>query len=240
MLPPIKGFIPNTLIDWEGRIASIIFLPGCNLRCPYCHAGHLVGAPNTLESIPFDSLEEKARSQRGWLDGVVISGGEPTLHNTLAELCERIRSLGLGVKLDTNGTRPDHLRFLIEKGLVDCVSMDVKAPLDKYPQATRADCDVAAVRESITMLLDGDLEYEFRMTVCPAVSTEEDVMNTAKEIRGARVFYLQQFNPEFAMDPSLRDVRPYPREQLREFAQKASRFVNLCVVRGEPLPVAAD
>lgn len=240
MLPSIKGFIPNTLIDWEGKIASIIFLPGCNMRCPYCHAGPLVGAPNKLESIPLDALKETARSQAGWLDGIVISGGEPTLHNGLGKLCEEIRSLDLGVKLDTNGTRPDHLRFLIENGLVDAVAMDAKAPLAKYHEVTRTDCDVEAVRESIMMLLESDIEYEFRMTVCPAISTEEDVIDTAKEIRGARVFYLQQFNPEFTMDASLRDVRPYTREQLRDFAGKASRFVNLCAVRGEPVPIAVD
>lgn len=241
MLPPIKGFVENTLLDWEGRIASILFLPGCNLRCPYCHAGHLVSAAGALESIPFETVEALARKHRGWLDGVVISGGEPTLHEGLFDLCDRIRALGLQVKLDTNGTRPQVLRSLLDLGSVDYVAMDVKAPLnEKYHAAAGVECDVDAIRQSVLALMESDVDYEFRMTVCPALASEEDVHATAMDVRGARRFVLQPFKPELCRDPSLRTVRPYPRNALKQFAAKAGKFVAQCFVRGEPVPQAAE
>lgn len=241
MVPPIKGLIENTLIDWEGRIASILFLPGCNLRCPYCHAGHLVSSPNDLESIPFEAISALARRHTGWLDGIVISGGEPTLHSGIAELCARIRSLGLAVKLDTNGTRPDVLESLLAQDLLDCVAMDVKAPIGaKYHEVTGTTCDLDAIRESAMALIESDIEYEFRMTVCPTFTTEEEVVGAARDIRGARRFILQQFHPESCADKALRSVRPYTRETLKEFAAKAGKFVRHCSVRGEPVDIAAD
>jgi len=235
MLPPIKGLIENTLIDWEGKIASIIFLPGCNFRCPFCHAGPLVTAPNALETIPFSSFKEFLERQRGWIDGIVISGGEPTLHKSLPELCAAFREMNLGVKLDTNGSRPEVLSMLLERGLIDSVAMDMKAPLgEKYLTATGGKCDIEAVKESIALLIDSDIDYEFRMTVCPAFLDREDVIQAARDLRGAKRFVLQQFKPDFCLNESFRSIEPYPRVRLKEFAEEASKYVKMCFVRGEP------
>lgn len=136
MAIPIAGYIENSLIEWEGNIVSIIFLPSCNLRCPYCHSPHLVQPSNRLETIPVENILDAVKRNRNWLDGIVITGGEPTLHKDLDELIESFRSLEIKVRLDSNGTNPDVLEDLIERKLIQCVAMDIKAPLreEKYEE----------------------------------------------------------------------------------------------------------
>ena len=154
MLPPIRGFIESTLLDWEGKVAAVVFLPGCNFRCGYCHARHLVEPMPSDEAIPLEAVLVSFRRQRGWLDGVVISGGEPTLHPGLLDFIRQFRAKGIAVKLDTNGSRPDVLERLLALGVLDYVAMDVKAPLDgKYAEVARAPVDLDAIRRSIELLI---------------------------------------------------------------------------------------
>lgn len=235
MIPPIKGFIENTLIDWEGKIASILFLPQCNFRCPYCHSPHLVIDPNGLESIPFEAISELFKRQRGWIDGVVITGGEPTLQDGLPELAEKIKAMGLLVKLDTNGSHPEVVRQLKADHLVDYVAMDLKAPLDAehYARVAGVPCDTAALEETIAILRTNGLDHEFRTTVCPAFLDGDDILQIAESIQGARRFVLQPFQPKTCLDPALLEVQPYTREQLRAFAAQATKFVPNTTVRGD-------
>jgi len=233
-VPPIKGFIENTLIDWEGKIASEVFLPGCNFRCPYCHAAGLVLGHRQLESVPFETIRNRLVSGNGWIDGVVISGGEPTLHENLENLLREFRSLNLLVKLDTNGTRPGVLKGLIENDLVDAVAMDVKAPLDgaKYKEAAGADVDVGKISESIELLLSADKEVEFRTTVCPAFLEADDVVEIAGRISGARRYVLQGFRPLNCLDRKMNDVVPYSLDEMREILQLVKKHVPGAVIRG--------
>jgi len=234
MLPPIKGFIENTLIDWEGKVAAEVFLPGCNFRCGYCHAAHLVTAAATLETIPFDAVINSIKRNEGWLDGVVISGGEPTLHEGLRDLILRFRAEGLAIKLDTNGTRAQTLDGLLRDGLLDCVSMDVKAPLDhRYAEVTRVECDVDAIAESIALVIGSGIDHEFRTTVCPAYSDLEDVVEIARSLAGTRRYVLQTFRPVNCLDPKLLDVQPYDADQMKRMAAAASAHVPNCFVRGD-------
>lgn len=232
--PPIRGFLPNTLIDWPGRLAAEVFLPGCNLRCPYCHAAYLV-RPNPLaETFNLEDILAHLRREAGWLDGVVVSGGEPTLQRDLDELLRRFKSAGLGVKLDTNGTQPEVLERLLAEGLVDAVAMDVKAPLDeRYRRAAgRDDLDLEAIRRSLHLLRRWAGEYELRTTVCPAVLRPEDVIDLAAEVAGAPVLVLQQFRPGHCLDPALNDLEPYPGEVLFELAERCRAYVGRTLVRG--------
>ncbi len=232
--PPIRGFIENTLIDWEGKIACEVFLPTCNLRCPFCHAGHLLTNSGELESIPVSTVTDCLDRHRGWIDGVVISGGEPTLHATLDAMIEEFRRHGALIKLDTNGTRPDVIEDLIRRGLIDAISMDIKAPFDaRYHQATRTDCDLDALRRSAQLIMASGLEYEFRTTVCPAFHDLDALLDIARAIRGARKYVLQQFRPGFCLDPVMNEVEPYSRETLREFASQLLPYVDVCLVRGD-------
>jgi pyruvate formate lyase activating enzyme len=235
VIPPIKGFIENTLIDWEGKIASILFLPQCNFRCPYCHSPHLVTTPNDLESIPFESVSDLLKRHSGWIDGVVITGGEPTLQDGLPELAERIKKMGLLVKLDTNGTAPDVVRQLIHDRLVDYVAMDIKAPFsaERYEPVAGVPCDIAALEDTAALLLQNGGDYEFRTTVCPAFLNSDDVVQIAQAIRGAKRYILQLFQPKSCLDPAMLSVQPYTRAQVRSFAARASEFVSTCTVRGD-------
>ncbi|MBM4016863.1 MAG: anaerobic ribonucleoside-triphosphate reductase activating protein [Planctomycetes bacterium] len=232
-LPPIAGYHPTTLIDWPGRLAAIVFLPQCNLRCRFCHASAMLAPPQ--EAIPLESILAHLDERRGWLDGVVICGGEPTVWPTLAPLCEVFRGRGLGVKLDTNGTHPDCLAGLLAAGLVDAVAMDLKAPLDgRYRQVCGDAADVDAVGRSIDLLMSSAVDYEFRTTVCPAFIGEAEVRAMGERIAGARRWILQRFEPAHALDPALRTVRPYDPPVMESLAAIGRRYVARCLVRGQP------
>ncbi len=233
-LPQIKGLQENTLIDWEGRVAAIVFLAGCNLRCPYCHSRHLVLAPDVLESIPLAQIDAMIKRDAGWLDGVVISGGEPTIQQTLPDLVLHFRSLGIPVKLNTNGTRPEVISHLLDENLLDAIAMDVKAPLDwRYEHNTATKVDLTAIEESIERILASDISYEFCTTVCPPLLCEDDVIDIAMLLRGARRWVLQRFTPLNCIDPDLMSVAPYDIETMRTLAQRAQKYVQHCLIRGD-------
>ena len=233
--PPIRGFIENTLIDWGGKIACEVFLPTCNLRCPFCHAGHLLTNSGQLESIPVSAVTDCLDRHAGWIDGVVISGGEPTLHAALDKLIEEFRSHGALIKLDSNGTRPEVLEDLFSRKLVDAISMDIKAPFDeRYALATdMPDCDVDAVRRSADMIMHSGLEYEFRTTCCPEFIGLDELRDIAEALDGAERYYLQEFKPMGCLDPKMNRVEPYPRDTLRAWADEIRPHFNLCLVRGD-------
>ncbi len=231
----IKGFIKSSLIEWEGNIVSIIFLPHCNMRCPYCHATHLVREPNELESIPLDAVTENIKQNKAWLDGVVISGGEPTSHSDIDLLIKIFKEMGLKVRIDTNGTNPATLEDLIQRGLIDCVAMDIKAPLreEKYRIAAGTSCDVSDIRKSIKLIMESEIEYEFRTTVCPTVLDGLDITEIAQSIAGSKRYILQTFKPNNCLDSRLLNVEPYSEDEIKGFAKDARRFVKNCYVRGE-------
>jgi pyruvate formate lyase activating enzyme len=233
-LPRIRGFLPNTLIDWPGRLAAEVFLEGCNLRCPYCHAGYLLTTAPEVETFDLEHILAHLKGERGWLDGVVVSGGEPTIHPELPGLLRRFKEAGFPVKLDTNGTQPEMLAAVLGAGLVECVAMDVKAPLDeRYARATgRTDVDLRAIRRSLALLRDWDGDYELRTTVCPAVLSPKDVLDLAVDLVGAPRLVLQPFKPGHCLDPALDLVTPYPEELLLQLAERCQEFVGSVSVRG--------
>ena len=234
MSPPIRGFLENTMLDWEGKLAAIVFLPGCNFRCGYCHARHLIESSECDESIPLEAILQSLRRQKGWIDGVVISGGEPTLHADLLDLIRAFRAEGLPVKLDTNGSRPDVLEDLLALQVLDYVAMDVKAPLDyRYDDVTGVSVVLDAVRRSIELLVTSDIPYEFRTTVCPAMLDTADIKGIGQAVRGARLLCLQPFRPVNCLDRSLEQVKPYNPDQMRRLCQVAAKYVRRCVVRGD-------
>jgi pyruvate formate lyase activating enzyme len=241
MLPPIKGFINQTLIDWEGKIASEIFLPGCNFRCPMCHSAHLVVSPNTLESIPFYAIRDYIREQKDWIDGIVISGGEALMQREIESLCSEFKQLELPVKIDTNGSFPEVLESLVDKRLVDYVAMDLKATLDdSYRAVAGVDVDLAAIGKSIALLQKGEVDHEFRTTVCSFFLDKSDILNIARMIDGARRYVLQEFKPGSCLDPTLNEYQSFTREELREMAEEASEYVQACYVRGEDIDISTQ
>ena len=233
-LPPIKGFLPTSMVEWEGKLSCALFLPGCNFRCPFCHSGALVVRPDELETIPLEAVVNVLDANRGWIDGVVISGGEATTHPSLATLIHVLREHVAGIKLDTNGSRPDVVAELLDAGLVNCVAMDVKAPLDeRYSAVAGVAVDCAAILETIETLRSRGIEHEFRTTVVPGLHTGRDIIDIARVLGPTESLVLQQFAPLNCIDPAYLERRPLNREQLREMAAAACEFVSSCRVRGE-------
>jgi pyruvate formate lyase activating enzyme len=228
----IKGWVHSSLLDYPGRIAASLFCGGCNFRCPNCHNSHLVLRPDDSPDIPEAEIWALLRKRRGLLDGVVLSGGEPTLQVNLLPFATRLRERGFLVKLDTNGYRPDVMRAMIKEGAVDYVAMDVKAPLEHYALAVGVPVDVSRIRQSMELLLDGRVEYEFRTTVVPGILAEDDIVQIAQEIAGASRYFLQQFVPRDTLDPDMLRRAPYPSHQVLAMADLARRWVDHVDVRG--------
>ncbi len=234
MMYPIKGFNPHTFIDWEGKLACVIYLPGCNFKCPFCHSSALVTDPESLDTVDYGYIKKFFCQRRDWIDGVIIGGGEPTLHKNLPALLADIKGEGLLTKLDTNGTNPLLLKRLIDEKLLDCVAMDIKAPLDTrmYSDITDSDADVVAIKQSIDVLMNADIDHEFRTTVVPYFLQRKDILAIAQTIKGAKRYVLQQFSPKDTLAESMRDVKPYSADVLKQFSQLANEFVKNCSVRG--------
>jgi pyruvate formate lyase activating enzyme len=228
----IKGWVQSSLLDYPERIAASLFCGGCNFRCPNCHNGHLVLHPDEYSDLPESEIWSFLEKRHGLLDGVVISGGEPTLQSDLVPFAERLHELGYLVKLDTNGYRPEVIRELIEAGLVDYVAMDVKAPLERYALAVGVPVDPARIRRSIDLLREGHVEFEFRTTVVPGTLQEEDILGIAGEIAGAGRYYLQQFVPRDTLDPEMLSRAPYLPDRIRAMADLARPWVDQVGVRG--------
>lgn len=188
----LGGLLRTSFSDFPGRIAAVAFTRGCNLRCPYCHNPELIhvrGDDPVAEAALFDLLHRR----RGKLDGVVFTGGEPTLQADLAEVMAEVKALGFETKLDTNGCRPDVLEALLAEGLVDLVAMDVKAPLARYEEVAGVPADTVAVAASIRLLIDGAVDHEFRTTVVAPLLGVSDLRTIGELLRGARRYVLQPF-----------------------------------------------
>ena len=235
MTVPIKGFIKSSLIEWEGMISAVIFLSGCNFRCTYCHSPDLVNPAEDMDTIPLESVISCLKKNT-WIDGVVISGGEPTLHTSLKELLKKLKDMRLKVKLDTNGTNPGLLEEFIRDGLLDCVAMDVKAPLkdESYREVTKWECGVQDIRRSINVIIESGLEHEFRTTVCPSYLGEEEIKDIARSLQGAKRYVLQPFRPTNCLDSNMLKVTPYPPDTLKRLGKTARAHLEGCRVRGEP------
>ncbi len=212
----LGGLQKLTLLDFPGRLACTAFTVGCNFRCPWCHNGSLVR--RTAETFDASELLAFLRKRRGVLDGVCISGGEPLLHDTLADTLRAVKDLGYAVKLDTNGSFPDKLRQLVEDGLVDYVAMDVKNCREHYGvTAGVPDLDVSPIVESVSYLLSEPVEFEFRTTVVGQFHNRENMEALARWIAGAKRYFLQSFvDGETLLSRGCTGLSPQEMEDLRQ------------------------
>lgn len=229
----IGGLQKLTLIDFPGRLATTIFLTGCNFRCPFCYASELV-LPEKIKKQPKISQKELfnfLKERKKLIEGVVLCGGEPTMSKGLLNLIKKIKKMGFLVKLDTNGSNPKILKKLIEEKLVDYVAMDIKGPKEKYEKFAGVKVDLKKIQESIDILKEGKVDYEFRSTIVPTLHKKEDVIEMAKWIKGAKRYFLQNFRPEKTIDPSFEKIKPYPLEFLLEIQKAIAPFFEICQVR---------
>ncbi len=234
----IAGIEKCSFVDYPGRLAAVFFTPGCNLDCYYCHNHSLVHEASLRKETWFDKEVALAwlDARQGFLDGVVISGGEPTVQSGLSDFIRAVRAKGYKVKLDTNGTRPAVLRSLLEDGLLDYVAMDIKAPLDKYEAVCGVPVDYRVINESIDIIMASGIAYEFRTTALPQFS-DEDVLAIARRIRGARRFVLQQYRrPDTQHSDPRFDLPPHSATWPHAFFERIEEVVQACELRGFEQP----
>lgn len=212
-------------MDFPQKIAAIVFTQGCNLRCGYCHNPELldfIAETKFKETDFFDFLEKR----KGKLDGVVITGGEPTLQRGLKDFILKIKEMGFEVKLDTNGTNPKTLKALIDENLLDYVAMDIKAPLSKYEIITGVKINIDNIKESIDLIINSSLNYEFRTTVVKSQLTFDDFEEIGKLIQGAKKYYLQKFVPSKIYDKTLSNQTTYSDEELKKICKNLKNYID--------------
>ena len=233
----IKGFIDTSFSDWDGKVSSVIFLPKCNFRCPFCYNKGLVLQPEAMPTVACEHIKKYLEENRKWIDGVVITGGEPTNHEDLPDLCSEFERIGFHVKLDTNGTNPAMIDKLIENKLVDYVALDLKAPLteEEYSKASgvNAMSVLDRLKESIQILFDGKVDYEFRTTVVPTLHRVDDVQKICQAIRGCRKYVLQTYKSGVeTIDPTFQDLKPFSAAETKAFFEAARKIVPNAILRG--------
>jgi pyruvate formate lyase activating enzyme len=206
----IAGFLPLSLCDYPGRVSAVVFTQGCNFRCPFCHNAHLMPllspAGGVLEEEQVFARIAKHRTRLG---GVVVSGGEPTLQRDLPGFLLRLKTLGLAVKLDTNGSRPEMLRRVLAEGLADYIAMDVKAPWGGYARLAGIDCDTTALTRSVRLIAGSGLPHQFRTTRVDPLLTDSDYRAVLDQIPHGSPHAWQAFRPEHCFDPALRPPLPH-------------------------------
>ena len=227
----IYGLQKTTLVDYPGHVATTLFTGGCNFRCPYCHNGDLVTGLDDIEPYAMEDIFSHLQKRKGVLDGVVISGGEPTLQADLPDFIRQIKELGYLVKLDTNGTNPAMLRSLVEEGLVDYVAMDIKHSRAKYASISHAaDDSLEAIAASVDYLKEGHVDYEFRTTLCKELHKETDMTAIGLWLMGAKAYYLQPYKEsEQVIQPGF---HPHDAATLEGFVHILSAFIPKVEIRG--------
>lgn len=217
------GLVKNSFLDFPGYIAAVVFVPGCNMDCWYCHNKHLW---KKEDLIPREEIESFLDSHKGFLDGVVISGGEPTLQGSLEEFIKGVKAKGYMVKLDTNGTDPGTVRKLLP--IIDYIAVDIKAPPGGLNRVVSWDMDEAPIWETADMLISSNAAYEFRTTMMPLLDIE-DVEKIAKRILGAKRYAVQQYRKTDSVRLQPEPLKP---DYIKKAAEAAKKYVKEVIVRG--------
>lgn len=226
----IGGLQKSSLIDYPGKISAIIFTLGCNFACPYCHNPEL-GVSAISTSYQASSILKFLKSRIGKLDAVVITGGEPTLHEKLPEFIKEIKNLDFLVKLDTNGTNPHMLERLINEKLIDYVAMDIKAPIEKYSDVTCSKVKKENILKSIEILKNSNVDYEFRTTVVKSQLSRADFEKIGALISHCKKYYLQRFLPTKTLVESFLNEQTYSDEEFEEIIKDLKKYVEEVYLR---------
>jgi pyruvate formate lyase activating enzyme len=226
------GWQQCSLIDFPGKISAVLFTEGCTFRCPFCHNPSLViPGQNRSSRITEEEVFAFLEKRRGKLDGVVISGGEPTIHADLPELIKAIKKMGFAIKLDTNGSRPEMVERLISERIVDYWAMDRKSSIARYHLLAGVSFDPSIIVTTSQMVIDSTDEYEFRTTVIRELHSPEEIVQIGKELCGARKLILQQFRPAVTLDPSFQHATAYSNEEMEHLCTSIRPYVKECYWR---------
>ncbi len=226
----IGGYQKTTLIDYSGKVAATIFTVGCNFRCSFCHNPDLVwGGDGEFE---VEKILQDIENRKDLLDGICLTGGEPTMQADLPEFIAELKKLGMAVKLDTNGTNYAMLKKLIDEKLIDYTAMDIKAPWVKYEQVTQMPVNIENVKKSATLLIAQGDKAEFRSTILPALHSAEDIVEMARQIKGAEKYYLQQFKPaEKLVNQKFTEERPFTQAEIKAIYEQIKPWFKKSRIR---------
>lgn len=227
----IGGFQKFSLIDYPNNICAIIFTRGCNFRCPYCYNPELVDPKRFRQPISNSIIFSFLEKRKGKIDAVEITGGEPTLQKDLVEFIEKIKNMGYLVKLDTNGSNPNIVEKIISRNYVDYIAMDVKAPLQKYQEITGINIDTKEIENSINLIINSGIDYEFRTTLVKSLLSKEDIIDIAKILKGAKRYILQRFVPTKGLVGTVSDRFLLSIEKIKSLKERLENYVNECVIR---------
>lgn len=227
----IGGLQRVSLIDYPGLICAIVFLQGCNFKCPFCHNPELVDPQLFGPRIRENDILEFLETRRGKLDAVTITGGEPTIQDYLPSFLRKIKAMSFAVKLDTNGSEPDVIKDLLDEKLIDYIAMDIKAPLDKYKNIVKTNIDTDLIRQSIGIILMSGIPHEFRTTIVESLIEEEDILQIAEMISGADHYALQKFVPSKTLDKKFLKEKSWPDEKFQEIKKQMDNKIKSITVR---------
>lgn len=226
----IKGFLPTSLIDYPQKIAAVLFFSGCNFRCPYCHNHDLVLNFDTLPSFDLAAILLELQIKNKFLDGVVLTGGEPLLHKDLPSIISQIKEIsGMQIKLDTNGYLPEKLNQLLEDKKLNYIAMDIKTSSEKYWQAAGLDQRknpdiVQRIKKSIALMAASGIEHEFRTTLVPAITDQESIISVCRLLPSESPYYLQPFSNERTLDRQYLSLRPFSEQKMQKLLTTAKRY----------------
>jgi len=229
----VKKVIEHSLKEWETKGTTILFLGDCNMRCPYCNQKSLVLNSNSVPDIPYESIREFLMGNRKWIDGVVISGGEPSINPSLTFLLQDLKRMGFLTKILTNGTNEPLLRKLIISKLIDLISIDIKAPINeiKYKEASKVNVDIRNLKNLLTFLKTSSFNYEISVTPHPSTMNEEDFEDIVDSLTGIKKFVIRKIEIGDLLDDNLRNIEPYSDEYINMLYLKAKRSLKECIVR---------
>lgn len=226
----IHGFNKTTLLDFPGHLATTVFFGGCNFRCPFCHNASLVLNPKSQPIIPEEEFFSFLNKRKNILEGVCITGGEPTLMPDLEEFIRKIKAYGLLVKLDTNGYRPEVLKDLVGKGIIDYVAMDIKSSSDSYNEACGAIVDIEKIKESVEFLKENHVPYEFRTTIVKELHSEEEIIKIGQWLEGADRYFLQNYKD--SGDIIVDNLSAHDSSTLKKFQTILEKTIKTVSIRG--------
>ena len=227
----IAGLQKSSLVDYPSKIAAVVFTLGCNFRCPYCHNPNILTAVSTNRLFDEAAVFDFLKTRKGKLDAVVVSGGEPTLQKGLSEFFKKLKELGFLTKLDTNGSSPKILEYLIKEELLDYVAMDIKAPIEKYKEIARINIDTNNILKSIEILKDSKIGYEFRTTTVKSQLSFEDFEKIGKMLCGAENYYLQKFKPDITLNPDFAKEKTYTDEEFLKIKTMLLKYIKNVHIR---------
>ncbi|MBN2458386.1 anaerobic ribonucleoside-triphosphate reductase activating protein [Candidatus Woesearchaeota archaeon] len=230
---PIKGLQKTSLLDFPPHTSAIVFVGGCNFRCPYCHNPELVLASSDAKEIDEEEVIDFLVDRKEWIDAVVVTGGEPTLYPDLKRFIRRLKELKLKVKLDTNGTNPKLMWDMLEEKLLDYIAMDIKAPLELYESHVMMPVDTGNIKKSIALIMNSGIDYEFRTTVLPKMIDKEIFDKMVRLAKGAKRFVIQQYRKEAGVldEGFLKDAKSFSKEELMDLKKAAEPYFDIVDIR---------